>query len=53
MTAKKTTTTNLRYESDEVHSYVKEMSEYYSNSDNGTINFCIKEQYKVFKAKNG
>ncbi len=43
-------TTNLRYESLEVQSMVKEMSEHYVNSANGTINFCIKEYYtKLYK----
>lgn len=49
---KKLPTTNLRYESIEVQDMVKEMSEHYMNSANGTINFCIKEYYKkVFKTK--
>ena len=42
--------TNLRYENQEVYDMVKEIAAYYVNSDNGTINFCIKEYYtKVFK----
>ena len=49
MTKEKAPTTNLRYESKEVQSMVKEIAEHFSNSDNGTINFCIKEYYKVFK----
>lgn len=44
--SEKKPTTNLRYESVEVHNMVKELSAHFSNSDNGTINYCIKEIHR-------
>lgn len=43
----------LRFDEPETHSKLLEMCEHYDRSINKMINICIKEQYKVFKAKKG